>query len=219
MRLEIAERLRCPNAHAPTPLVVVAERVIERELVEGRAGCPVCRAEARLVEGDLWFTTSIPSNGAPEPRPVPFDPSALDRLVALLGLAEPDGTVLLAGAYARFAALLATQAEVGVVTLASSGEGPLAGYRRGLPVASVHGLLRSLPFSDGTFRAAALDTRLPSALVDDMVRTVAVGGRLVGALGVALPDGVRELARDAIEWVGEREVAAPLVTIGRRADP
>lgn len=215
MRLEIAERLRCPHPHVPTPLIVVADRVLERDLIEGRAGCPVCRTEARIEEGDLWFAALGGPVTAVATTSDPPDPNALERLVALLGLAEPDGTVLLTGAYARFALRLAASTEVGVVTLAAHGSPAGAGYRRGLAVATVHGVATRLPFGDATFRAAALDASLAPALVADVVRGVHVGGRLVGAVGLTRPAGVRELARDATEWVGEREPTAPLVPLGR----
>lgn len=215
MRLEIAERLRCPHPHAPTPLIVVADRVIERDLIQGRAGCPVCRSEARVEEGDVWFDAPVAATGAASVPSTPADHVALERLVALLGLAEPEGTVLLTGAYARFALLVATSAEVGVVTLADHGSPASAGYRRGLAVSAVHGVASRLPFADATFRAAAVDTTLASSLVTDVVRAVRVGGRVVAAAALDRPAGVRELARDATEWVGERESAAPLVPLGR----
>ena len=47
-----------------------------------------------------------------------------------------------------------------------------------------------------------------------MVRATRVKGRLVGPVSTALPDGVREIARDDVVWVGEREAPPlPLVTL------
>jgi len=214
MRLDLAERLRCPAAHPPTPLVIIASEVVERDLVRGSAGCPVCHAEVRVAEGDVWF--DAPSGAAPRPAPRADDPAALERLTALLGLAEPGGTVLLTGRFATLALPLAAASDVGVVTLGDSEGSPTPGegHRGGFAVASVRGALRSVPFSDGTFRAAALDALTP-ALASDAVRAVAAGGRVLGALAVPRPEGVAELARDATEWVGERAAAAPLVPLRR----
>ena len=95
MRLEIAERLRCTQSHEPAPMVVVASEVDERELVRGTAGCPVCHAEVRISEGDVWFGTPVVGPGtAPASPAAEPDAEALGRMIALLGLAEPEGTVL-----------------------------------------------------------------------------------------------------------------------------
>jgi len=93
---------------------------------------------------------------------------------------------------------------------------PGEGHRRGLAVAAVRGVPGAVPFTDATFRGAALGASLPSALVADAVRCVMAGGRVVGAAALPLPDGVRELARDDAEWVGERAAPTPIVTLGRR---
>ena len=225
MRLELAERLRCPaSQHAPTPLVVVAREVAARDLRAGIAGCPVCSLEARITAGDLWFGASAPSS-APAPAPAPADgatraataagPSAADveRLVALLGLADPGGAVLLTPAYAPFAPALESVAGVTVVLHEPA-------TRRDAPgvagVAAVRGLPDAVPFTDGTFRAAVLDADA-GAYSGDAVRCLVPQGRVVGAASLAVPPGVTVLARDAREWVGERgALPGPIVPLGRR---
>jgi hypothetical protein len=75
----------------------------------------------------------------------------------------------------------------------------------------------SVPFSDGSFRGAALDAELSLPVVLDAVRSVAVGGRVLGSIALDRPATVRELARDAAEWVGERTSGASGVVPLRRA--
>ena len=94
-----------------------------------------------------------------------------------------------------------------------------------------HGLVVSDDSADGSYAAtsstvvvfsksaAALDpSGTPGhvrALLTDAVRTVAIGGRVLGTEALPLPDDVKELARDEREWVGQRERAAMRVTLGR----
>lgn len=206
MQLEIAERMRCPRAHAATPLVIVAQRTVERDLVTGVAGCMSCYLEAEVSAGDVFFP-GAPSSAIVAASP---PPDALDRLIALLGLAEPGGAVLLTGRYAALAAAVASMVDVHVVVLNAE---PV----RGAGVSVVHLAEPVVPFSDNTFRGAALDADTSMPVLLDAVRALQVGGRLLAALPLERPFGIRELARDATEWVGEREAGPTgVVRITRR---
>lgn len=223
MRLEIAERLRCPRAHEPSPLVLVAQEVVERELRRGVAGCPVCGAEARIVNGDVLFDADAAldtpfASPATEPQSAPEDRraerEALDRLIALLGLGEPEGTVLLTGRYVRFAAQISNETSVSIVI-----SRPLAHAERDVSNAEVSAFTLAeplVPFSDHTFRGAAVDSTA-AALLADAARTLVVGGRLLAPAEATLPPSVRELARDKAEWVAEREAGSGAVIPLRRA--
>lgn len=205
MQLDIAERLRCPRPHAATPLVLVVHRAVERELVTGVAGCMVCRLEAEVRDGDVYFPSAAPV----EPPAAGTLPD-LDRVMALLGLAEPGGAVLLTGRYAALGAVLASAVDVQVVSLNTA---PV----RGAGVSTVHLPEPAIPFSDNTFRAAALDANTSLPVVLETVRTLQVGGRLLATGPIERPFGIRELARDATEWVGEREAGPTgVVRITRR---
>lgn len=213
MRLELAERLRCPRPHAPTPLIVVARRTVERELLDGLAGCPVCRLEARIKDGDVHFPSDVPhrpEDTVVEGASTGSGSERLDRLVAQLGLAEPGASVLLSGRYAAFASALASALDAVVVTLNSRPDAGAEG------VASVWCGADAVPFTDATFRAVALDAGLSVPMVLDAIRTVGVGGHVLGALPLERPAAVRELARDATEWIGERDQGpAPVVQLLR----
>jgi len=207
MRLELAERLRCPNPHAPTPLVVVSGRKRDRELLEGFAGCPCCQLEVPIVEGHVRFSGNAPSSTAPEAGTAPD----LDRLVALLGLGEPEGTVLLTGRYGLVAEALAEATGVSVILMHAARVWPASEL-----VSAVLGAPPRVPFTDVTFRAAALDAETPGAIGADAVRAVAMGGRVVGAASLAVAAGLRELARDDQEWVAAREGSGAIVELTRR---
>jgi hypothetical protein len=215
VRLELAERMQCPRPHRATPLIVVARRSVDRDLVDGVAGCPECFLEAEVAAGDVVFpgavvgestTPSVPA--APSLPDADTDTEALTRLVALLGLAEPGGAVLLTGRYAALAAPLTAAVDVAVVAWNAAVPGGSSAVWLAEP---------AVPFTDGTFRAAALDAALPLPVVLDAVRSVTAGGRVLGAAALERPATVRELARDAAEWVGERTSGASGVVPLRRA--
>ena len=206
MRLDLAERLRCPAAHAATPLIVIARTTHARDLRDGFAGCPVCRLEARVTDGHVRFGGEATARDASGDGPAP----ELERVIALLGLAEPGGAVLLTGRYASLAAPLAVETGVAAIvlhaaTLPASSEA----------VAAVTGALERVPFGDAAFRGAALDAGLPAALLADAVRTVMVDGRVVADARVHAPTGLKELARDDREWVAARERVGAVVELRR----
>lgn len=216
MRLDLAERLRCPRAHAPTPLVVVASSVVERDLRSGVAGCPLCQLEARVIEGAVRFAASgaDANRAATAPEVAAHEtaepPPALDRLIALLGLAEPGGSVLLSGRYATVAESLALATEVAAVVMQSA-----ADIDCNAQVAAVLGEEHAVPFSDATFRGAALD-RVSPEFAADAVRSVAVGGRVVGSAAQPVPAGLKVLAHDDTEWVAARESITAPIELRRR---
>lgn len=206
LRLDLAERLRCPAPHEATPLIVVARRVEERELLEGFAGCAVCHLEARVTGGVARFeaphaitiSSGDDDGGSRDDaaQPVAAD---IERTGALLNLAEPGGAVLLTGRYAAMASALRLAFGVATVVVHSRGE---------------------VPFTDQTFRAAALDHQRGTPQAGgDAVRTVAVGGRILLPVTCDLPPAVRQLAVDDKERLGEREAPSQVVPLSRAAPP
>ncbi len=218
MRLELAERLVCPAPHDRTPLIVVAEATADRDLLRGTAGCMRCYREARIVQGSLEFampTSAADANasaeGAVDAGADAADVEALlERLVVLLGISEPGMSVLLSAHYASAAPLLAARHDALVAVLDAAGASTLG-------VGHVRGAGDVVPFSDGTFAGAALGADVSQAQLHDAQRVVRVGGRLLAAVALPLPLGVRELARDATVWVGEVEASAsPVMPLRRR---
>jgi len=206
MRLELAERLRCPGAHAPMPLIVVAQETHDRVLHRAIVGCAVCGFEARIASGVL----TLPSGFAVRRADDGVDPTAdvadvadVERLAALLHLDAPGGAILLAGGYARFGAPLASGYGVQAIAL--------------VPPAVTRGAAPAIPFTDATFRAAAVEG-LPDASLADLARVIAPGGRIVAPTTVELPVGVSLLARDAREWVAASDGAGQggVVALKRR---
>jgi uncharacterized protein YbaR (Trm112 family) len=234
MRLDLVDLLRCPNDHADTPLVCVAHRARDRELLSATLGCPVCHAEFTVADGVAWLgagealAASAAATAASAAAPtVAADlavvatgsatevPDDLLRLAAMLDLTSPGGTVALTGEWVGLAAALAALTSVGVVVLADR---PLTGMgdavsvlagARGVPLARAS--LRGIALGDEP--AAALDARLraaPAALMHH--------GRLVAPVSCAVPPGCVELARDGQQWVARREEPPQAVSL-KRAPP
>ena len=232
MHIELVDSLRCPHPHEDTWLVASVTRFEGRDIVEGSLGCPVCRRQYAVREGEVDFTVSVAPGGDALPpaaaagtaaRPGETQQAAAFTLVpdeevflrarALLALGEPGGIVLLGGAHARNAD--AFEDEVQVTTLLLNAP---AGLRPSGRYPSAMRATDTVPVAGGGLRGAWLDrdTATP-AIMAAAARALRRGGRLVAPVEVMLPAGVRELARDRSEWVAEGEggMSAP-VAIRRR---
>jgi len=211
MKIDIAERLQCPRDHAATPLIVVTRRVDGREILDGIAGCPVCRLEGRIGRTEIVFEdkeslTSVPfaEDGAPGRD---FAEPDADRIAAQLGLAEPGGVVLLCGRYGAVAERLALQYEVLAVT---TGAWPLTSGE--VVRASLSG---AGCFTNGTFRGIALDDDSSASGIGAALRMGTATARVLAPTSLSRPEAVTELARDEREWVGVIERTGPLLSLSR----
>ncbi len=207
MFVELIELLRCPNTHDETPLIAAAERTENRYVVQGTLGCPVCRAEFRIIDGVAHF-------GAAPPTPLQAPDAELAlRLAAFLELHEARRPALLCGTLASQADQVARIASVPLVLLNAPDDAP------GDAVANIR-TDTAFPFAAGALHAAALDDAMPRALADAVARSVRSGGRIAGPSSLPLPEGAREIVRDDRMWVAEK-IAAPsepaprLVTLKR----
>ncbi|MGE5231798.1 MAG: Trm112 family protein [Deltaproteobacteria bacterium] len=94
MFIELTDHLRCPADHAEQYLVLLPDRIVERSVMEGRLGCPVCGRTWPVVEG-------VAELGGPPPgvaAGAAFDPAAMH---VLLGLSGPGGYAALVGSAAE----------------------------------------------------------------------------------------------------------------------
>jgi uncharacterized protein YbaR (Trm112 family) len=179
MHIELVDLLRCPRPHAETWLVASTDRMLDRDIVEGSLGCPVCEATYPIRDGAVYFADPAPRHATAVP-----DGELVMRAAALMGLGEAGGVVVLEGAWAAYARPLAAMCEGHYLLLNPSNSGGSVVYADGVPLGA------------GVARAAAVE-RAGVAVV------VGSGGRVVAPAREPVPDGVRELARDAEHWVGE----------------
>ncbi|MFI5312377.1 MAG: hypothetical protein ACHQQ3_14155 [Gemmatimonadales bacterium] len=210
MLVELIDRLRCINRHEDGWLVASATQTVDRDIITGALGCPVCGAEYEIRDGAAWFGAS---EALPDVDPARFAADATIRLAAMLGVDARGGVYVLDAGWSRFATSLSAMcAEARLVVLSAPwGEGAGAVLR------CTGG---AIPVAAGCARGVALD-RVDPALVTAAVQVLAPGGRLVAPAGSDTPPAVRVLARDEHWWVGERErgasVSAPVTP--RRAAP
>lgn len=228
MHIELVDSLRCPYPHDDTWLVASVSRFDGRDIVEGTLGCPSCRRQFAVRDGEVDFTSFVPPGGEPEREPeppaahatavagasaAPADAEVLLRARALLALGEPGGIVLLGGDHARHAEALEDEGQVTTLQLNAP-----AALRRAGRYPSALRAADGIPVASGALRGAWLDRgTATSGILAAAARALRKGGRLVAPADAPLPAGVRELARDAHEWVAEGEGGVSLpVTLRRR---
>lgn len=232
MHVELLPLLRCLRPHVDAPLIVAVGSSVDRRIMTGTLGCSVCGAEYAIADGNAVFET-LPAGstamgevvggvvasiagGASEGRASERHSDAPDdgamRLAALITLDDREGVWVLDGRWAGMAAALGTIVPATFLLLAdrsvASDWPALVGAGDVVPLASA------------SVRGFVLD-HPSAALATSAARILVTGGRLVAPAATPVPAGVRELARDARQWAGEREPAAhagPLVT-PRRATP
>jgi uncharacterized protein YbaR (Trm112 family) len=198
MFIELVDALRCPVPHEESWLVASATRMEFRHIVEGTLGCPVCRAEYPVSRGVVDFRRAP---HRPLPPEAPPDEVEATRLAAFLDLSDRSGFAVLLGPWSVHAPLLRALVETPLVVI-----DPPEGTE-GEPGISVIRSDGELPLASGVARGIAVDAG-PASRVASAVRVTRAGGRLVLPAGIAMPAGVRELARDAAVAIAEREAAA-----------
>jgi uncharacterized protein YbaR (Trm112 family) len=170
----------CPRCGPEFGLIVLADRIDARRVVEGRLGCPNCRESYPVRDG----VADLRPPGAPHPAPSPsadaLTGDALEeegvRLAALLGLADAGGLVLLEGYPATAAGAVSAvvpAAEVVAMTAAPDAAG--AGPERVSQVLGTH----PFPFRAAALRGVALRGAPGAARLAEGLRVLAPGSRMV----------------------------------------
>lgn len=176
MYILLTDALTCPRCGPGFGLLVQADRLEERRVVDGRLGCANCR-ETYPVRGGVAHLSLGPATEAGVPADPPADdPEAQVKLAALMGLAGARGLVLLEGPGARHAAALATlvpEVEVVAVDGATAVPPPME------PGVSWVRAGAALPFRDGTMRGAALTGGAGDDRLREALRVLAPGARLL----------------------------------------
>jgi len=207
MFIELVDSLRCLEPHEDTWLVAAVSRMDGRQIIEGTLGCPVCRRQYPVQGGVAWFSTTADKRLTR--TVVTADPERVTRAAALLGLADSGGIVVLGGTWTDCADALSDVGAAQVVLLNAE---PSTSSPQEVSALAVDD---RLPFAMGALRAVALDREVATGLLLESSRdALRSRGRLVAPADMIAPDGVTVLARDAHDWVAEREVvASPPVTL------
>lgn len=208
MHIDLSDILRCPVNHEETSLVVTVHRKEGRHLIDGILGCPVCSAQYPVRNGiaDLRAPGEARSfvEAAPAPvRPVRPDEARVFRAAALLDLGDAGRVVAIVGASCDVAVPLGELAQVHVIAI-----DPVTPLEDAEHV-SVLRLGAGLPFAPASLDGAIVDARAVERWgFDAILAHVKARGRVVAPAGTPVPDEIALLARDELEWVGERRPPA-----------
>ena len=191
MHLLLTDRLICPRCGPGFGLILIADRLENRRVIEGSLGCPNCR-DRFPVEGGFVDLRPPPRRAEDQVRDVePPTSPPVTEVAALLGLGEGSGNVALIGDLAGHAMALAELApDVEVIGIAPG----LRRWEEGDGVSRMSAAT-SLPLSSGSLRAVGLFAGCERALAGEMARVLAPKGR------IAVWDGVPSEGRGEVqEW-------------------
>jgi uncharacterized protein YbaR (Trm112 family) len=194
MLIVVTDILTCPRCGPEFGLVVLADRLEERRVIEGRLGCANCREMYEIRGGlaDLRYSSGTqplpPASAGPQAGGADPEEEAL-RLAALIGVTGGPGVLLVAGAQAHLAgAIVALVPEIGAVAVGAETAG-LSDH----PGTSRVLCEQRLPLRSRSVRGVALTGDAGDALLEEGIRVLAPGGRIV--LDPAPPDAQQRLER------------------------
>jgi hypothetical protein len=180
MHLLVTDRLACPHCGPDFGLVLVADRLENRRVLEGFFGCANCQARYFVREGfgDLRPASGGGGRGVTAEEGTPqseSDPEAALALAALLGLTVGSGFILLTG-----------RSVGNAEALSGMGDGfeILAAHPRLEDSADFEGVSRMaiggrFPFRTRSLRGVVLAGRAGMEVLDEGGRVLAPGSRLV----------------------------------------
>lgn len=208
MHILLTDILTCPRCGPSFGLIVLADRIEDRRVMEGRLGCANCRTSYPVMDGvaDLRVAAVPPL----ELRALSPDPERAYRLAALIGIQPHRARVLVIGATSDELAMIASLLQDSQVVGASSGDGRVA-PNRGAETQAADELVvgHRIPFRSASFSAIALAGPVSDEVLREALRLLAAGGRLVidGALGT-MSQSLREMGFDVQLEQDETVVAA-----------
>lgn len=193
MHILLTDLLACPRCGAEHGLIVLADRLESRRVMDGRLGCANCREEYPVRGG----IADLRHGPALEGALAPADAERALRTAALLGVGEGRGAVLLLGAGEALAAEVARLLpEARVIAAAGAAAEPAGGVDRVLVSAS-------LPFRARALQGVAVLGGAGGTELAELTRPLAPGARLV--LDPAPGGAASELARHGLSVLLDQE--------------
>ena len=202
MYLVLTDVLTCPRCGPNQGLIVLTDRMEGRRILAGALGCPICESKYPIRSGLADLRTTDQTNAPETPG------SRLNgmRGAALLGVTQGPAIAVMLGVTNESAAEVAAIVPgLEIVTVARAAA-------EGAEQSGVSRLLAhpELPMRGGSVRAALIETGVFEQTARDVVRVLAIGGRLVFPAGqpwfeeLAELGTLRVLARDASHVVTVR---------------
>jgi hypothetical protein len=191
MFIEVADFLRCPQAHEFQPCVVVPTQMEDRIVASGTVGCPVCKAEFPIRAGRAVF-----GEAAVVESPGSHDAATLQ---ALLGLMSPGGYVVMVGSVVSCWKELVELTDTHVI-----GVNAPAGVSEaeGLSLLDTAG---EIPLKSSSVRGVVLSAAQTSeAWAQEATRIVLPGQRVVAVTERVVADNLEEVVAGHGLWVGKK---------------
>ena len=206
MHIVVTDVLTCPRCGPEFGLIVLAERMEGRAVMEGRLGCANCRDQYPIHEGVPDLRRAPPVSGW---EPASGDADRALRFAALLGVGHAPGSVLVYGADAALLGGIAELLPNARVIGAAPGDLPGA-TQAGLDWVLIDD---QVPLRSGSLRGVAFATPPNEELIAEALRALAPGAHLL--LDPA-PAGVGERLRSrGAELLLEQDGAAVASYRGR----
>ncbi len=172
MHVVLTDTLTCPRCGPEFGLILLADRVADRRILDGTLACSNCRERYLVRDGgaDLRFGEPLsgPDAGAGA------GPQALP-LAALLGVTEGPALVLVVGAAAVHARAIADMIP-GIEVIAAANTALVEADAAGVSSVAV---AARLPFRTGSMRGVALTDAGAAALIEEAARVAAPRARVV----------------------------------------
>lgn len=204
MHIVLTDIVTCPRCGPAFGLIILADRIDDRRVMEGWLGCANCRQEYPVIGGvaDLRLAGGAADAGA-GPRVERADDAELAfRIAALLGVTDRGPPVLVHGAAPAFvSAVQSVVPDAGVVGLSREPVEGGKGVGMGWLLAG-----GDLPFRDRSLGGVALLGGGDAPPVEDALRCLARGARLV--LDPATSEGVERLAAAGAEILLQQDGVA-----------
>jgi len=189
MHLLLTDILTCPDCGPDHGLILRADAMVERRVLEGALGCPNCRRNFPIEDGTARLSRAGEAAGAAASA---TERVPAVRIAALLGLDNARGFSLLAGPAAASAAEVHAMAADAPLIVTDTDVADTAA-----PYASRLVIGHALPFRAAALGAIWLSGASANARLEDAVRALHRTGRLV--LEPAPAD-----ARERLEALGMR---------------
>lgn len=202
MHIVLTDILTCPRCGPEHGLILRADRVVERRVLDGVLGCPNCREQYPIRGGFGDLRPPLPNTGPWTGTADGGDRGDVVRLAALLGVSEGPAFVLLMGPVVQHAAELAALVDGIEVVAVDAG---LADQAERFGVNRI-GASAELPFASRKLPAVALAGAAATTFLEE-------GARLVGPLGRLVLEDAPANVEARLQAVGMRVLARESDTV------
>lgn len=219
MHILLTDILTCPRCGPDFGLILLAQRMIERRVLDGALGCSNCREKYPIRDGAVHFAEphAVRHDEADDAGADDADADGALRLAALMGVTQGPAYVLIAGPAVVRAARVGSLVE-GVEVIAVSTDDAAevvptpASPDAGAAAVSRLVVAATLPLASARLAAVALTGAAADSLLEEGARVLGPLGRLV--LEPAPPDAMSRLTAAGLRVLAQE--GGTIVAVDRR---